>query len=60
MSRWVDINFHCMPLRSVARMTPPVDASDEVMAVFRKLRRRRRSTDFTIRITCTMANACTI
>lgn len=38
MSRWVDITFHCVPLRSVARMTPPVDAPDEVMAVLRRLR----------------------
>jgi len=38
MSRWVDISFQCVPLRSVARMTPPVDAPNEAMAVFRKLR----------------------
>jgi hypothetical protein len=38
MSRWVDISFQCVPLRSVARLTPPVDASREVVAVFGKLR----------------------
>ena len=38
MSRWVDITFQCVPLRSVARLTPPVDASNEVVTVFRTLR----------------------
>lgn len=38
MSRWVDIRFQCMPLRSVARLTPPVDAPPNVAAAFAKLR----------------------
>ena len=38
MSRWVDIAFQCVPLRSVARLTPTVDASNEVVTVFRTLR----------------------
>jgi hypothetical protein len=38
MSRWVEISFNCLPLRSVASFSPPVDASDEEMDLFRKLR----------------------
>ena len=39
MSRWVDIRFQCVPLRSLARLTPPLDALDEMMAVYSKTRR---------------------
>ena len=38
MNRWVDITFRCLPLRSVASFAPPVDAADDVVALFRKLR----------------------
>ena len=38
MGPWVDISFDCVPLRSVVRMTPPMDVPDEVMAMFRRLR----------------------
>jgi hypothetical protein len=38
MNRWVDITFHCLPLRSVPSFTAPVDASDEMTEIFRKLR----------------------
>jgi hypothetical protein len=38
MSRWVEIDFQCVPLRSVARLTPPLDAPEEVAILFRQLR----------------------
>jgi hypothetical protein len=38
MGHWVDITFRCVPLRSMARLNPPLDAPDEVLAVFRRLR----------------------
>jgi hypothetical protein len=38
MNRWVDIMFRCLPLRSVASLAPPVDAPQEVAAIYRKLR----------------------
>ncbi len=38
MGQWVDITFRCVPLRSIARLTPPVDEPNEVMEVFRRLR----------------------
>ena len=54
MSRWVDISFQCVPLRSLTRMTPPLDAMNEIDgAVPKTARGGCRSMDFTIRITCT-------
>jgi hypothetical protein len=38
MNRWVEISFQCIPLRSVARLTPPVDASVQIATAFAKLR----------------------
>jgi hypothetical protein len=38
MSRWVDISFDCLPLRSVACFAPPVDVSREETELFRRLR----------------------
>jgi hypothetical protein len=38
MDRWVDITFHCLPLRSVTCFAPPVDASDDVAETYGKLR----------------------
>jgi len=38
MSRWVEISFRCLPLRSIPSLAPPVDASDEVVALYRRLR----------------------
>lgn len=46
MSRWVDISFQCVPLRSVTRTTPPVDAQPEVAAVFQQLREAARKHGF--------------
>jgi hypothetical protein len=46
MSRWVDISFQCVPLRSVTRTTPPVDALPEVAAVFHRLREAARKHAF--------------
>jgi hypothetical protein len=38
MGQWVDITFRCIPLRSVTRVAPPVDASDDVITIFHCLR----------------------
>jgi hypothetical protein len=38
MSRWVDITFRCLPLRSVPSFAPPVDAPQELVVLCRKLR----------------------
>jgi hypothetical protein len=38
MSRWVEITFDCLPLRSVVRLTPSVDASDEAATLYGNLR----------------------
>ena len=38
MNRWVDISFRCVPLRSVPRMSPPLDATNEVVEIYRRLR----------------------
>jgi hypothetical protein len=38
MTRWVEINFDCLPLRSVACFSPPLDASHEEADLYRKLR----------------------
>ncbi|MGA2061091.1 MAG: hypothetical protein ABSG67_11465 [Thermoguttaceae bacterium] len=38
MTRWVEISFDCLPLRSVACFTPPVDASREEADLYRRLR----------------------
>jgi hypothetical protein len=36
--RWVEITFRCLPLRSVPSFAPPVDAPEELIAIYRKLR----------------------
>ena len=38
MGRWVNITFRCVPLRSIARLTAPLDAENGVVEVFRRLR----------------------
>ena len=38
MNQWVDITFQCLPLRSVACFSPPVDASEELAATYSRLR----------------------
>jgi hypothetical protein len=38
MDHWVDISFRCLPLRSLPSFAPPVDASADVAALYRKLR----------------------
>jgi hypothetical protein len=38
MEPWVDIRFRCVPLRAITRWTPAVDATDEAVALFRRLR----------------------
>ena len=38
MDRWVDIAFHCIPLRSVACFSPPVDATEELAEIYGRLR----------------------
>jgi hypothetical protein len=38
MDSWVDITFHCLPLRSVACFSPPVDASEEMTEIYGRLR----------------------
>ena len=38
MSRWVDITFTCLPLRSIPSFSPPADASPEVVSLHRRLR----------------------
>ena len=38
MSRWVEISFRCLPLRSIPSFSPPVDASAEVVSLYRRLR----------------------
>ncbi len=38
MTRWVEISFDCLPLRSVASFTPPVDASRKEADLYRRLR----------------------
>jgi hypothetical protein len=35
---WVDITFNCLPLRSIPCFSAPVDASDDVTAIYAKLR----------------------
>lgn len=36
--RWVDIQFDCLPLRSVARWDPPLDASPELHDFYLRLK----------------------
>ena len=60
MNRWVEISFRCVPLRSVARMTPPVDAPNEAVALFRKLRRPPRNMVSTTPTTSTTASVSSI
>jgi hypothetical protein len=38
MSRWVEITFRCVPLRSIPSFSPPVDASAAVVSLYRNLR----------------------
>jgi hypothetical protein len=38
MSRWVEISFNCLPLRSVACFAPPVDTTREEAALYKRLR----------------------
>lgn len=38
MDRWVDIQFDCLPLRSVARWDPPLDASPKLRAFYQRLK----------------------
>ncbi len=38
MTRWVEISFNCLPMRSVACFAPPVDASREEADLYRRLR----------------------
>jgi hypothetical protein len=38
MSRWVEISFNCLPLRSVTCFAPPVDTSREEAELYRRLR----------------------
>ncbi len=38
MTRWVDITFRCLPLRSVPSFAPPVDAPEEAAELYRRLR----------------------
>jgi hypothetical protein len=38
MTRWVEISFDCLPLRSVASFAPPVDASRQEAELYRRLR----------------------
>ena len=37
MSRWVEIEFECQPLRSVSRRDPPLDASPEFWRLTRAI-----------------------
>ena len=38
MTRWVEISFDCLPLRTVACFAPPVDATHQETNLYRKLR----------------------
>ncbi len=38
MDRWVEIQFDCLPLRSVARWDPPLDASPELRDFYQRLK----------------------
>jgi hypothetical protein len=38
VNRWVEITFSCLPLRSIPSFSPPVDASAELVSLFRRLR----------------------
>ncbi len=38
MDRWVDISFRCLPLRSLPTLATPLDAGEEVVGLYRKLR----------------------
>jgi hypothetical protein len=38
MDPWVTISFSCVPLRAMTRVTPAVDASEEVSDLYRHLR----------------------
>jgi hypothetical protein len=38
MDRWVDIQFDCLPLRSVARWDPPLDASPRLHDFYSRLK----------------------
>ncbi len=37
--RPVDISFDCVPLRSIARLDPPVDASPQLVAKYHRIKR---------------------
>ena len=39
MDHYVDITFDCLPLRSVGRFDPPLDATAEMIAMYDRLRR---------------------
>jgi hypothetical protein len=38
MKHFIDITFDCLPLRSVGRFDPPIDAADEVVEFYDRLR----------------------
>jgi len=38
MNRWVEIQFDCLPLRSVVRLDVPLDASPRFRALFERVR----------------------
>ena len=37
MSRWVDITFDCLPLRTITRMDIPLDASPKYQALCQRI-----------------------
>jgi hypothetical protein len=39
MSQYISISFDCLPLRSVGRFDPPLDAPPELVAFYAKLRK---------------------
>jgi len=38
VSRWVEVSFECLPLRSIGRFDVPVDATEEERDLYRRLR----------------------
>ena len=39
MTRWVEVTFDCLPLRSVGRLDVPLDASPKFRAMLERIKR---------------------
>ena len=57
MGQWVEIEFDCLPLRSINRLDVPVDASPVYEQFVLRVKAAMQSTARTTPTTCTAARA---